>query len=158
MNNDADSKLLNNAEYQISLKIVLKDKAGKILILKATTESQLAGFYDLPGGRIKENERTGSFRIILERELKEELGEDIKFNLVERPVAIGRHDYWSKKYDKTQHVFWVLFEAEYLAGEIKISSEHSGYKWATLHLANLQEYFIKGPLESMTHYFSQKLP
>ncbi len=146
-----------NADYHVSLKVLIKDKKGKILILRAAETSQLKGFFDLPGGRIKETERHHKLLSLINRELTEELGSNVKVKIKEIPVAVGRHEYWSKKFNKQQYLFWVLFEAKYIGGNVIISSEHSNFLWVKITKNNLKKYFIKGPLETMTHYFTRKL-
>ena len=60
--------------YHVSLKAILKNKAGEILILKARQQGTFSGFYDLPGGRIDEDEFSKSLLEILKREISEESG------------------------------------------------------------------------------------
>jgi len=147
-----------NADFNVSLKIILKNKKGEILCLKMPdTSSAMAGYYDLPGGRIKETEILAPFKKLIGREIKEEIGNKARYKLKEIPVAIGRHYYFSKKYQKDQYIFCVFFEADYLGGEIKISSEHKEYSWLEISKKNLKKYFVRGPLEGMTNYFSKKL-
>jgi len=147
----------DNADFQVSLKIILKNKKGEVLGLKMPDDSSMAGYYDLLGGRIKESEIGTPFKKIIRREVAEEIGSKIKYKLKEVPVAIGRHSYLSKLYQKTQYIFWAFFEADYLSGEIALSSEHKEYQWLKLNRKNLKKYFVRGPLEGMTHYFSKKL-
>ena len=80
-----------NDFYQVSLKLIIKNKEGETLILKAAHKGSYVGFYDLPGGRIKINEFQTAFEKLLSREVREELGEKVKINVSFKPVAIGRH-------------------------------------------------------------------
>jgi len=141
--------------YQISLKMLLKNDRGEILALKALDDGTYAGYYDLPGGRINTDEFKIPFTEILERETKEEIG-DIKFNLRREPVALGRHLILASmtSLKKDIHVLYVFFEAEYLDGEIKISEEHTSYKWLNLNEVTLSEYFTSGILEGVQTYKS----
>ena len=157
MNNEMSVKS-ENADYHVSLKLIVKDKKKKTLILQAAKTSQLKGFFDLPGGRIKETERHHKLLSLIKREVREELGDKIRLKIKEIPVAVGRHEYWSKKFNKRQYLFWVLFEAGYKGGDIIISSQHSDFLWAKITKNNLKKYFIKGPLEIMNHYLTGKLP
>lgn len=75
--------------YQVSLKIILKNQQGQILILKAMNEGRFAGFYDLPGGRIDVDEFSLPFEEIIDREIMEEVG-NVKYKLYSFPVAIAR--------------------------------------------------------------------
>jgi 8-oxo-dGTP pyrophosphatase MutT (NUDIX family) len=147
-----------NADFHVSLKLVLRNKKGEILGLKMPDNSSMAGYYDFPGGRIKETEIKGHFKKLIEREIREEVGNKARYKLRETPIAIGRHNYFSKVYRKEQYVFCIFFEADYLGGELKISPEHKEYSWLKLNRRNLKKYFKRGPLEGMTHYFLKKLP
>ncbi len=147
-----------NALFEVSLKFIIKNKTGKILILKMPKNSSMAGFYDFPGGRIKESEKLASFSKTIKRELHEELGNKINLEIKEVPVAISRHEYISKTTKGKKYIFWIFFEATMESGEITISSEHESYNWVKLTKNNYKNYFIKGPLEGAYHYLSHRLP
>ena len=83
--------LVKNANFQIALKLIFKNSRDEILGLKMPDTSVMGGYYDLPGGRIKENEIKINFRKVIEREMKEELGNLVKYRLIEIPVAISRY-------------------------------------------------------------------
>ncbi len=145
-----------NALFEVSLKIILKNKKGEILLLKTPKKSSLQGYYDLLGGRIREKEIGRPFRKIMTREIQEEIGTKVRYKVNEIPVAVGRHYYFSKSQQKIQYIFWVFFEAFYQGGDIQISSEHSQYEWKKVNKQNLKKYFIKGSLEGMQHYLTKK--
>lgn len=145
-----------NAKFEVSLKVILKNKIGEVLLLKTPKHSSLEGTYDLLGGRIREKEIRAPFRKILTREVREEIGNKVRYTLKEVPVAVGRHYYFSKRQQKIQYIFWVFFEAHYRGGKIKISSEHAEYEWVKLEKRDYKKYFIKGPLEGMGGYLLKK--
>ena len=145
-----------NAEFQISLKIILKNKEGKVLLLKPLSTSALAGYFDLPGGRIQKGQEKDSLRSTITRELGEEIGMAVACQLQETPVAISRHFYFSQRKQQEQCLFLVFFEACYESGIIKISDEHMVYQWVQLTPRNLRRYFIKGALEGMWSYMHKK--
>jgi len=147
-----ENKNFSDYYYQISLKVILKDKKGRILILRMPSNSSMAGYYDLPGGRIRQKEINLPYRRIIDREIKEEAG-GVKYRLIERPVAIARHAYFSKKLKKKQFLFWVFFRGNLSGGKIRVSPEHIEYKWVNLDKKNLEKYFIRGPREGMKNYF-----
>ncbi len=147
----------NNAEFHVSLKFIVKDKKGRILLLKMPANSSMAGFYDFPGGRISKNEVDSPFSKIIKRELCEELGNKFSYKIAEIPVAISRHDYVSKITNKKQYIFWVFFEANLNKGEITLSEEHEDYSWIKITKRNYKKYFIRGPLKGMKHYLMHKL-
>jgi len=139
--------------YNVSLKIFLKNNRGEVLILKSTLGGSYEGFYDLPGGRINLNEFEVPFKNIIKREVTEEIGE-VSFNLVLKPVGIGRIAIVKKEspLGGPVHVFNVFFEAKYLGGDVKISEEHTDFKWVALTKDNLEQYFKVAVLEGAKMY------
>lgn len=148
----------NNALFEVSLKFIIKDETGKILLLKMPETGPMGGYYDLPGGRIKEHEKSKPFSEIISRELSEELGIKARITFNQFPVATGRHTYPRPSSSDEGHIFWVFFEGLYQGGEIKISPEHDGYAWINIDKHNLQTYFVRGPWESMYNYVHKSFP
>lgn len=136
--------------YHVSLKAILKNKDGKSLILKADGNGTFAGFYDLPGGRIDEDEFAVALPEILKREIIEELGE-VEISISEIPVGVGRHCIKKEhaNSDKDIHVFYVFYEVELKTGNVSISDEHEGFEWVDLNDIELEKYFTSGILEGM---------
>lgn len=145
------------AYYQVSIKVILKNKEGKILLLKCIPGGSMPGFYDFPGGRINRSEISKPISTLIKRELREEIGSGIRYTLNEKPMAIGRHWYDSKILMNRQHILWILFEAYYMSGKIKISSEHTEYKWVKISKKNVNKYFTKGALQAINNYLTHKL-
>jgi 8-oxo-dGTP pyrophosphatase MutT (NUDIX family) len=67
------------ANYQVSLKLLLW-KGGNVLYLK-----DVDGKWDLPGGRIDTIESKTPLENILAREVREELGKKLKYELLTFP-------------------------------------------------------------------------
>jgi 8-oxo-dGTP pyrophosphatase MutT (NUDIX family) len=136
--------------YQVSLKAILKDVRGKILCLNARPDGLFKGYFDLPGGRIEDAEFEIPFMTVLEREVKEEIG-DVEIALVGDPVALGRH----RSADGT-HVLYIFFEGMIKGDAIQLSDEHTGFSWIDLTSARLDEIFCSGILEGMKQYCAQQ--
>ena len=153
--NPAQNNQEENALFFVSLKIILRNDDGAVLLLKLPPTSAMAGYYDLPGGRIRGGEEKIPFREIIAREIREEIG-DITFKLCEVPAAVGRHFYVSKKTHKEQNLFWIFLEAQYVYGKIEISDEHTKYEWIHITEDNVDKLFIKGALEGMWSYLHKK--
>ncbi len=145
-----------NAEFQISLKVILKNREGKVLLLKPSPTSATAGYFDLPGGRIRKGQEKNSLPSTIARELREEIGKEVTYRLQEIPVAVSRHFYFSQRKQQEQCLFWVFFEARYKSGTIKISDEHMAYQWVRITSRNLKRYFTTGGLEGMWLYTHKK--
>ncbi|OJI06459.1 hypothetical protein BK004_03480 [bacterium CG10_46_32] len=138
--------------YNIALKVLVHNKEGQTLILKIPEQSDHAGYYDLPGGRINEDEFASDYEALLQRELDEEIGIDIKIAVNLDPVSFSRGSYFSRRRQKQIRVFYLLFKGEHESGEPIISDEHAGYEWVDLSTIALEDYFIDGMLEAVKRY------
>ncbi len=140
--------------YHVSLKAILKNKKGEVLILKADSEGTFAGFYDLPGGRIDEDEFSVPLPEILKREILEEIG-NVTVQINEIPVAVGRH-LIKKEHahsEKDIPVLYVFYEVNLKNdSEIFISEEHEGFQWVELRELELEKYFTSGILDGVKMY------
>lgn len=127
---------MNHGLFFVSLKVILKNPQNQILGLQAENKGDLAGYYDLPGGRIDDNEIGLDFPQLIDREIKEEAG-DIEYILNPKPI----HSL-SWNLSSYEHPFtYIYYEAKYVSGEIKISDEHIGYKWINPDTDKLPLYF-----------------
>lgn len=137
--------------YQVSLKLILKNDKGEVLTLKAPEIGNLAGYYDLPGGRIDTDELSISFENILKREINEEIG-DIDFRMCALPVSVARASFMGK--DTEIRILYLFFEGEYISGDVIISNEHAGHLWVDLNTIDPATYFMPGIREGMRAYMN----
>lgn len=117
-------------------------KDGGVLVLQSDNVR-----LDFPGGKIQQGET--DFTASLEREVREE---------THLEIAIGRPFYtWHFQFpqDRPQAgkiIYLVGFMCDWVAGNVKLSSEHSGFEWVdesnyqkytedTQYFAALEEYF-----------------
>jgi len=142
--------------YNISLKVILKNQPGQVLILKNAEGTGEAGWHDIPGGRINVDEFTTPYEELIDREIKEEIGENVKYTISLDPVSFGRHWYDSERQKKLIKVFYIVFEGKYVSGDIVVSKEHLDFAWVNLEKLSLVKYFQKGMLEVMQRYLSLK--
>jgi len=107
-----------HAIYQISLKVLFRD-GEKVLITIGDKKD-----IDLPGGRIDAVEINAPLEDVIAREIREELGEDVKFRL-------GKVLFVNRSFGEVAGlwVFHIVFDAVYLSGDIKLSPEHISYEW-----------------------------
>jgi ADP-ribose pyrophosphatase YjhB (NUDIX family) len=109
-----------HAIFRVTIKAILK-KDDRILILKTPDDS-----IDFPGGRINQSEVELDLKEVLTRELKEEIGSDVRFR-------IGDIAFVSKRrYNKHGHdhrIIAVFYKVDYLSGEMLISDEHINSYW-----------------------------
>lgn len=105
------------AMFQISLKVLMRD-GNNILLTRGE------GGIDLPGGRIDIGEENAPLKDTILREIREELGEDVKF-LLGSVLFVHRLGYTKEK----EGIINIVFDAEYVSGDIKLSNEHVSYEW-----------------------------
>ncbi|MFA6410615.1 MAG: NUDIX domain-containing protein [Candidatus Buchananbacteria bacterium] len=136
--------------FMVSLKVLLNDKNGQTLLLKSPVSSKcFRGKYDLPGGRINDNETHSDFHLLIDREIKEEVG-NIKYELRADPVSLAQYRF---SCFQNRCCFYVLFEAKYLSGKIKISSEHTKYRWEKLNKTKVKKLFHKTLQDLILTYY-----
>ncbi|MFA6537555.1 MAG: NUDIX domain-containing protein [Patescibacteria group bacterium] len=142
--------------YQISLKLIIKNKNNEVLILKVEDGGKYHGYYDFPGGRIDNDEFKTDLKEIVRREVEEEAGKEIKYKLLsENPVGYGRHEDFSQRLNKDVRYFYLLFESELVSGDVTISNEHAHHIWMPYDEIknNLDKLFVSGLLECAKMYF-----
>lgn len=135
------------ATFNTSFKLIIR-KGNKILVL---TESA-TGFLDLPGGRIEKNEIKLPLKDLFKREIEEELGKDIKYEILGPAIQYRRYNKYTK-----MNALITAYEANYLSGEIKLSDEHSKYDWVNPKTYNLKDKKINNEEERLAfeNYFKR---
>ena len=117
------------AIYHIGLKVLLK-KADEFLFLTDAIGKRL----DLPGGRIDDVEHYVPLHEVIAREVREELGGEVKYKLGKPVFQFRRHIE-----SKGVHIFITVYEADYLSGEVQLSFEHVNYQWINFKKSGLKE-------------------
>lgn len=135
------------ANYHVGLKILLR-KGGQVLFLKTPS----GVYFDLPGGRIDNIEHNIPLEKVLDREVKEELGANLKYKLGQPVFQFRRH--FPKK---GWHIFLTVYAAEYISGEIEISNEHSSFEWINPkeYEFNERQFVSKEEYLSFIKYFGK---
>lgn len=142
----------NIASYNISLKIFLQNDKWETLILKTPEDSSYKWNYDLPWGRIDEDEFYIDLLDILDREIKEEVW-NINYSINDKPVAVSRHR--AQYSNRREDIFYTFYEARILSWKINISDEHSNFEWIKLSEINLDKYFISWILDWVKMYLNK---
>lgn len=109
--------MVSEKNFHIGVKAVIVNN-NKALVLK---DVKRYWGYDLPGGRINENE---SWEEALKRELNEELGLKV-FKIGKLLHVFERLDYGKKE----ASLMLIFFKVKAEIKEIKLSNEHSDFKW-----------------------------
>lgn len=112
--------LYDFALYEVACKAILK-KQNNILLLLTNK-----GHYDFPGGRMDKSEMNLKLNVVLEREIEEELGNGVKFKI--NNVAFVCKRYF-KRDNLEHHILAIYYLVDYISGDIKVSDEHTEYKW-----------------------------
>ena len=135
----------NFASYQVGLKIMLK-KGDECLFLTDT----ITGKIDLPGGRINDDEYEIPLASIIKREVSEELGNDLEYELGESVFQ-----YRARVSGNGPYVFIIVYEASYLAGSVRLSPEHSTFRWVDKNKIELSrgEFFNNEAYLAFKKYF-----
>ena len=115
--------------FYVSQKVIFYNAdEKKFLLLKSKDMGggfcALYGPWDLPGGRINGDE---DIDVALEREIVEEVGDEIRYELDNRFELIGRTKFHFPSIRKS--VVVLCFLSTYQGGDIKLSEEHTEYKW-----------------------------
>lgn len=110
-------------ELQVGVKIILRNEDGKILLLhrnwKKYPEVKKDNSWDIAGGRIK-------IGIPLLENLKREIFEETKLNLIKEPKLVAAQDILRP--DK--HVVRLTYLGK-IEGEPTLDEDHDSYKWVT---------------------------
>lgn len=124
-------------ELQVGVKVILKNKDGKYLVIERNADKypETGAKWDIVGGRI---DKGSSLLENLRREIMEETG----LVMTSEPKLITAQDII--KTDKHVVRLTYLGEAD---GEVKLSEEHSAYKWISLEEISM--------LEPMDSYFKE---
>lgn len=118
---------ITQSRLNVSLKVVIRNQKNHFLVLKTvSTNPKFHDTLDLPGGSINNNEINIDFHKIIRREITEECG-GVKYKLRLDPVALSKY-----RFNNEHERLYILFEAIFQSGKIKISKEHSAYSWVPL--------------------------
>lgn len=122
-------------ELQVGVKILLKNKDGKYLVVCRSAEKypEVGAKWDIVGGRI-------NLGLSLLENLKREVFEETKLNLIKEPKLIAAQDILRP--DK--HVVRLTYLGQ-IEGEPQLNEDHIAYKWLTkdevLNQTGLDQYF-----------------
>lgn len=119
------------------------DKNDEVLIL---IDPKLG--LDFPGGKIQEGEI--DFNEALKREVREETSLEIEIG---DPFVRWYFEFGSDHRNTGKKVFLVGFKCKYISGDVKISNEHSNFKW--INKTNYQELYEDSDyFRALEKYFS----
>jgi ADP-ribose pyrophosphatase YjhB (NUDIX family) len=149
MGRNITSAMGNKDLYFVAVKIFLVDSEGNLLITK-----DCFGDWDIPGGRLREEDFTVSLEAVAERKIKEELGGNVIYKLG-KPALFMRHqrdEILSSGEREKRRIFAVGYSARYQEGEITIGKNHEKYEWVSLKTFVPEDYFTGGWLQGVKEF------
>ena len=135
--------------YFVAVKVFLVDQEGRLLIAK-----DKFGDWDIPGGRLREEDFAAPLPEVVARKMKEELGQAVKYELGE-PKVFMRHEREEHLPDGTRaprRIFAIGYEAKYSGGDISLGESHEKYEWVPLKDLNPEDYFTGGWLKGIKEF------
>jgi 8-oxo-dGTP diphosphatase len=107
--------------FTLSVKMVLRDPAGRCLLIKRSAASKNhAGLWELPGGKVDPGE---TFDESVIREVSEETGLTVQ---LDGPVGSGSSD------AKVKTIVYLFLEGHCADVNVRLSEEHDEFRWVTL--------------------------
>lgn len=129
---------MTDRPFGLVVRAIIKDSEDNILILKRAPDSRSnPRCWELPGGKVEPGE---SFDHAMIREIKEETNLNISLR---KAVGIAQQDL------PHIHSVHVIMTVNVDSGDLKISDEHTDYRWASLEeikslpLSNWFESFLQ---------------
>ena len=139
----------NKDVYFVAVKVFLVDKSDRFLVVK-----DRFGDWDIPGGRLEANEFETALEAVLERKVKEEIGDLVQYKLGKLMVFMRheRNEILSSGLRGKRRIFAVGYEAGYVSGEIKIGKNHEKFEWVDIKTFEPETYFTGGWLKGVKEF------
>ena len=139
--------------YYVAVKLFL-ERQGEFFIFKDKW-----GQWDLPGGRIRTYEFDIPLEQVIERKMKEEVGEEVRYRLG-KPIVMMRHERIEQleglEKNPTIRIFAIGYEAILESGEPQLGDHHIEMKWMDIDTFKPEEYFTGGWLRGVGEYLELK--
>lgn len=135
--------------YFVAVKIFLEDGQGNFLITK-----DRFGDWDIPGGRLRENDFEVDLKDVVKRKLGEELGSEVVYEIGES-ILFMRHErdeIISESEKSKRRIFAIGYRAKYISGEIKLGENHELYEWVSIKNFVAEDRFTGGWLKGVKEY------
>ncbi|MDP3953697.1 MAG: NUDIX domain-containing protein [bacterium] len=139
----------NKDTYFVAIKVFLLNSEGSFLITK-----DRFGDWDIPGGRLREQDFNVSLERVVGRKMKEEVGEDVKYDLG-GPVVFMRHErneILPSGNREKRRIFAVGYTAQYREGEIRLGKNHERYEWVPVKTFDPKTRFTGGWLQGVKDF------
>ena len=140
---------VNKDAYFVAVKVFLQNEKGELLITK-----DRFGDWDIPGGRLRENDFDVPLEDVIKRKMQEELGNEALYKL-SSPVIFMRHErneILPSGEREVRRIFAVGYRADYTGGNIVLGENHKEYKWVNLKTFIPEDYFTGGWLKGVKEF------
>ena len=123
---------------RIRVVAALIESEGKILIAQRRGDDSFGGKWEFPGGKVEEGEGD---REALRREIREELGVELRVGLLE---CESKHDYP----ELSVHI--LFYRSELISGKVESSKAHQSLAW--VRKRELEQYdFLEADRPFLTY-------
>ncbi|XEC94398.1 NUDIX hydrolase [Paenibacillus tarimensis] len=130
----SENSVPNAPKHTIAAAAYVRNEKGEVLVVRTHGRSDT---WELPGGQVEEGEPP---HLAVCRELHEETG------ITARPIGIT-----GVYYNTTSHILAIVFECEYIGGELQIQPEEIlEAKFVQLDERNISEYITRPHMKSRT--------
>ncbi|MGE5426202.1 MAG: NUDIX domain-containing protein [Bacillota bacterium] len=139
----------NKDTFFVAVKVFLLDGKGNFLI----TEDRF-GDWDIPGGRLREQDFYTPLEQVVERKIREELGEELAYTLGSPRVYMRheRNELLPTGEREKRRIFAIGYDASYEGGEIKLGENHENYEWVSLAGFQPETKFSGGWLQGVKDF------
>jgi len=139
--------------YFVAVKLFLEDDYGNLLIIKDRFNC-----WDLPGGRIKQDEFNKPLDKIIKRKIREELGAKVRYQLGQPKVFMRhqRNEILPDGKKKRVRIFAIGYQARYLQGDIILGKNHQKFEFVNLKKFKPEKYFKGGWLKGVVEYLTKR--
>jgi ADP-ribose pyrophosphatase YjhB (NUDIX family) len=125
-------------------------KEGKVLLIREAVydEGSRTGEWDVPGGRIQPEETLLGG---LAREVREEVGLEVRPGIV-----LSVQETFRTIKGEPCHIVRIHYLAEYVAGEVVLSSDHDRFEWLSDESQLSDKVCMSGVSELVSNYFAKQ--
>lgn len=150
-----NKKVMNQSKdtYFVAVKVFLEDGKGNLLITK-----DRFGDWDIPGGRLRENDFDVQLEKVVERKMSEELGLGVAY-VLGKPTVFMRHErdeILTSGEKQKRRIFAIGYSATYTGGQITLGKNHEKYEWVPLATFKPADYFTGGWLKGVEEYMAKR--
>ena len=141
---DSDSESTTSAVHST----ICRPRTSALRLSSQTTCTRV------PGGRLREQDFDVSLELVIERKVREELGEEVKCKL-DAPEVFMRHERNEilGSGDKCKRrIFAIGYAAKYYEGKIKLGKNHENYEWVPVRTFKPESKFTGGWLKGIKDF------